>query len=254
MLLGGNGGVCWAELHVPSGLASIFIGTVPLWAALFDWIRPRGRRPTAAVAAGLLIGFAGVALLTAGRGSGPALHLTGSAVLLFAAASWAAGSIAARQLPLPESPFLATAAEMLAGGALLLAAGAVTGEWRSLDPGGVTPASLAAAAYLVVFGSLAGFTAFVWLLRVTTPAVATSYAYVNPLVALFLGWVFLGEELTARTGVAAAVILAAVALITMGSVARATAEEKYRDARQAGEQAERSNARADDRGRDRLPD
>ncbi|NUN48995.1 MAG: EamA family transporter, partial [Candidatus Brocadiae bacterium] len=135
-------------------------------------------------------------------------------VLVLAAASWAAGSVSSRQLDLPRSPLLATAMEMVTGGALLLVLGAATGECGRLDPAAVTPASAAAVLYLVVFGSLVGFSAFIWLLRVTTPAIATTYAYVNPLVALALGWAFLGESIPPRVAAGAAVILGAVALIS----------------------------------------
>jgi drug/metabolite transporter (DMT)-like permease len=211
MLLGGNGLVCWAEQRVLSGLASVFIATVPLWAALFDWARPSGRRPTLRVAAGIALGFAGVALL-AKPGSDP-VDGWGAFALVSAAAAWAAGSVASRHVPLPESPFVATGMEMISGGALLLLTGALAGEWGTFRPAAVTPASLAAVAYLVAFGSLVGFTAFIWLLQVTTPAVATTYAYVNPVVALALGAIFRREALAPRTITAAAIVIGAVALI-----------------------------------------
>lgn len=214
MLLGGNGGVCWAEQHVPTGFAALLIATVPLWTALFDWLRPGGARPRLLVAAGVLTGFAGVALLVRPTGA-HAVHPWGAAVLTAAAASWAAGSLAARHVPLPRNLFLASAMEMLAGGALLLASGAAAGEWARFDPAAVSPRSALAVAYLVAFGSLVGFTAFAFLLRHTTSAVATTYAYVNPVVAVALGWAVLGEALSTRAAVAAGVVLAAVALITM---------------------------------------
>ena len=212
MLLGGNGGVCWAEQRVPTGLAALLIASVPLWAVLLDWVRPGGLRPKAAVVAGVLTGFVGVALLVRPHGAS-SVDLLGAAVLTGAAASWAAGSVVSRNVRLPVDPLLATAMEMLTGGALLLAGSALTGEIPRIRPGAFSAASLAAVGYLVVFGSLVGFTAFVWLLRVTTPAVATTYAYVNPVVAVALGWAFLGEKLSPQSAVAGVIVISAVAMI-----------------------------------------
>ncbi len=213
MLLGGNGAVCWAEKSVPSGLASLLIATVPLWAVLIGAMLPGGRFPGPRVIAGIVVGLAGVALLVQPWKSG-AVDPAGAGALMFAAASWAAGSVLSKRVKLPESPLLATAMEMIAGGALLLAVGAAAGEWPRLDVHAVTLKSALAVAYLVVFGSIVGFSAFVWLLRHTTPVVATSYAYVNPLVAVLLGWAFNAEKPGARTAAAGALVVGAVALIT----------------------------------------
>ncbi|HZG42803.1 MAG TPA: EamA family transporter, partial [Longimicrobium sp.] len=135
--------------------------------------------------------------------------------------AWSIGSIHARGATLPASAFLATGMEMLCGGALLLVAGAARGELAGLDPAAFSGRSLAALAYLVVFGSLVGFTAYIWLLGVSSPARVSTYAYVNPVVAVFLGWAMAGEAVTARVLVAAAVIVAAVAVITTGPRPRA---------------------------------
>ena len=215
MLLGGNGGVVWAEQRVPSGLAAVLIATVPLWVALLDWLW-RGTRPGGRVLAGLALGLAGIALLVGpGELAGSrGVDLLGAGVLLFASLSWAIGSIYTRSAGLPPSPLLATAMEMLAGGVLLLVADLVTGQVAELDLGSVSLRSVLALAYLIAFGSLVAFTAYVWLLRVTTPARAATYAYVNPVVAVLLGWALAGEPLTPRTLLAAGVIVGAVVLIT----------------------------------------
>lgn len=216
LLLGGNGGVVWAEQVIPSGVAALLVATVPLWMVLLDWARPGGRGPSATVVVGLLVGFGGLVLLVgpADLVGGDRVDPVGAGVVLFASLAWAAGSIYSRSAALPASPFLATGMEMIAGGALLVVAGLARGEWAAFDPSGVSAASAAAFAYLVVFGSLIGFTSYIWLLGVSTPSRVATYAYVNPVVAVLLGWALAGEPLTARVAGAAAVIVAAVVLIT----------------------------------------
>lgn len=218
MLLGGNGGVTWAEQHVPTGLTALLIATVPLWMAILESLRRGGTRPTRRIAVGLALGFAGIALLI-GPGNlagGGSVDPLGAGVLLLAALSWAGGSLYSRHAPLPAVALLGTAMEMLAGGALLLLGGGLAGEWGGLDPAAVSTRSWLALGYLIFFGSLMGFTAYLWLLRNTTPARASTYAYVNPMVAVFLGWALAGESLTWQTLLAAAVIIAAVVLINTG--------------------------------------
>jgi drug/metabolite transporter (DMT)-like permease len=216
LLLGGNGGVVWAEQHVPSGLTALLIGTVPLWMALLDWLRRDGAKPSNGVIVGLTLGFLGMALLIGPveLAGGDHVDLAGAAVLILASLSWATGSLYSRRAQLPASPLLATAMEMLAGGALLLIASLLVGEWARFDSSALSLRSWLALGYLIVFGALVGFTAYIWLLRVSTPAHVSTYAYVNPVVAIFLGWAFAGEPLTARTLLAAAVIVAAVVIIT----------------------------------------
>lgn len=217
LLLGGNGGVVWAEQRVDSGLAALLVSTVPIWMVLFEWLRRGGTRPTVGVVAGMALGFAGLILLVRpGAGGGAAgIDPLGAIVLLAACVSWAWGSLKSRFVQLPESPLMATGLEMLAGGAMLLAVGLLTGEAASFDPAAVSTRSLLALGYLVMFGSLAGFTAYVWLLRVASPALVSTYAYVNPVVAVFLGWALANEPLTGGMLGAAAVILTGVALITL---------------------------------------
>jgi drug/metabolite transporter (DMT)-like permease len=218
MLLGGNGGVVWAEQWVESGAAPLIVASVPLWMVLMDWLRPGGRRPGPAVWLGIALGLAGVAILLGVPEAGPG-YLEGGIVLVLASVAWAAGSLYSRSATLP-APLLATGMQMLTGGALLLVAGVLGGELSGLDPSTFSTRSLLAVAYLIVFGSLVGYSAYVWLLRVTPPALASTYAYVNPLVAVLLGWLLAGERMSARILLASLVIVSAVALITNTGVRR----------------------------------
>ncbi|MCC7294191.1 MAG: EamA family transporter [Phycisphaerales bacterium] len=218
LLLGGNGLVCWAELTVPSGLASLLVATMPLWMVLLDWLVFRGPRPTGRIVAGLTIGLIGVYLLI-GESSklGAGANVKGAVALLCACLFWATGSLIARRGGLPSSSFVATGMEMLAGGAALLIVGLIRGEAAGFEVRAVTWSSWLGWAYLVVFGSLLGFTAYVWLLKVSTPARVSTYAYVNPAIAVMLGALFGDGELNARVLLASGVILSAVVLIVRGS-------------------------------------
>jgi len=215
LLLIGNGGVSWAEQSVPSGVTALLVASVSLWIVVIEWLGPGGARPTWRVAAGLVLGFVGVAFLVGPwkvGGSGR-VDPVGAAVLGLASLSWATGSVYSRRLQLPKAPLLGTAMQCLAGGALLIAAGLLTGQGARLHWNQVSPRSVLALSYLVVFGSLLGFSAYTWLLAHAAPTRIATYAYVNPVVAMFLGWAIAGERLTARTLVAAAVIVAAVVLV-----------------------------------------
>jgi drug/metabolite transporter (DMT)-like permease len=217
MLLVGNGGVVWAEQVVPSGIASLMVATVPLWMVLLNWARGDRARPSAGVALGLGLGTTGIVLLvTSGPGAGgQGLHTPGLLVLAVGSLSWAAGSLYSRRAPLPADALLGTAMQMLAGGALLFLAGLVAGEAGRLVWQDISSRSILAFFYLLFLGSLVGFSAYIWLLRNSTPAKVSTYAFVNPVVAVFLGWALAGEPLTPRTLLAAAVIVGGVALITM---------------------------------------
>jgi drug/metabolite transporter (DMT)-like permease len=218
----GNGGVVWAELRVPSGLAALLVAAMPVWMVLFDAIRPGGRRPTALIVAGIALGLVGQLVLVGPFSGGEgrqSVSLLGVAGLLVATISWAVGSIRARLVDLPASRIRTTAMEMLVGGAALLLIGAAHGELPRLLAAQISAASIAAWLYLVVFGSLLAFTAFVWLNASVAPAQAATYAYVNPVVAVGLGWLLLGEPVTARTAVAAAIILGAVLIINVAGSA-----------------------------------
>jgi drug/metabolite transporter (DMT)-like permease len=223
MLLCGNGGVVWAEQRIASGLAALLVAVEPLFIVLLQATLPQERRrPSARALVGVAFGVAGVLLLvgpSGGLGGGRA-DLRGAAAVLFAAFAWALGSLLSRHLASPASPLQATALQMLAGGVLLGCASGVTGEWARFSPALVSARSLVAVAYLVVFGSLVAFTAYVWLLRAASPALVSTYAFVNPVVAVFLGWLLAREEVGARTLVAAAVIVGAVVLITLGESRR----------------------------------
>ena len=215
MLAVGNGAVTWSEQRIPSGIAALLVASVALWMVLLEFLRKNGTRPTRLSVIGLLVGFGGVALLV-----GPAaltdsrdLDVLASLVLVGASLSWAAGSVYSRVLSRPASASIASGMQMLAGGIVLVMVGVVSGEPARLDLTAVTTRSALSLGYLIVFGSLIGFTAYAWLLRVCTPAAVATYAYVNPIVAMLLGWLIAGEEFAPRMVVAAAVILSGVALI-----------------------------------------
>ena len=220
LLLGGNGGVVWAEQRVASGVAALLVATVPLWIVLLEWMRG-GRRPGLATAGGVLLGLAGLALLVEPGGlmGGGRIDTLGVLVLVAASLSWSVGSLYSRSHRSADNPLLGSAVQMLMGGVWLVLFSLATGDAMRLDPGAVTGRSLLALAYLIAFGSLVGYTAYIWLLGVTTPSRVATYAYVNPVVAVFLGWLVLDEPVTARVLVAAGVIVAAVVLITRASSA-----------------------------------
>jgi drug/metabolite transporter (DMT)-like permease len=215
MLLGGNGLVTWAERRVPSGLAALIVASVPIWMTLLHGIQTRSR-PHGIVILGLALCVAGLAFLVLPAGRAVASNHVdplGAAALLTAALMWAIGSLYSRTAALPSSTLLATAMEMVAGGVILLSTSAALGEWRTLTLGAVSSRSLWALAYLIVAGSLLGFTAYVFLLGATTPARVSTYAFVNPVVAVFLGWAIAEEVVTLRTALSALLIVGAVAII-----------------------------------------
>lgn len=218
LLVFGNGLVVWSELRVASGVAALIVGVVPCCMVLIDWLRPNGTRPGARVVMGLVLGLAGLFVLIgpdALMGGGRADYV-GVAALVLASFSWAVGSIYSRHAPMPRSPVLATAMEMLAASVGLAILALLHGDFTART--GAAPISwisIAGWLYLVVFGSIVAFTAYVWLLQVSTPARVSTYAYVNPVVAILLGFAIAGEPLTTRMMVAAAVIVSGVVLITL---------------------------------------
>jgi len=229
LLLGvGNGGVNWAEQKVPSSLTALLIAITPLWFVMLDWLRPGGPRPSPQTMLGIVVGFAGMALLVGGPDvlRENAIPLPGVAALMIASIAWASGSLYARYTPKPDSSLMAGALQMLAGGAALLTVGLPSGEIAKFHWAAISNRSAWAFVYLTVVGSLVGFTAFSWLLKVSTPARVSTYAYVNPVIAVFLGWAIGGESLTPRTLWAAAVIVLGVAIITARKSAPSPVERK----------------------------
>lgn len=216
LLLGGNGAVVWSEQRVPSSIAALLVASMALWMVLLDWARPGGRRPGVLVFVGLALGLAGIALLVGGGGAlRGGVDRLGALVLVLGSLSWATGSLVSRAAPRPAVPLLAAGMEMLAGGALLLLASLLSGEVGSLRLAAVSSRSVLSFLYLVTAGSLLGYSTYAWLLRHASAAKVATYVYVNPVVAVLLGWAFAGEAVTARTLAASAVIVAAVALVTI---------------------------------------
>ncbi|MDQ6764493.1 MAG: EamA family transporter [Verrucomicrobiota bacterium] len=232
LLLGGNGGVTVAEQFVPSGLAAVVIATVPIYIALLGWLSGSAPRPTPVVWLGFAGGFAGVGILLA-----PSLTfatsdhphtLAGIFILLFSAFAWSAGSLYSRRARNAPSPFLAAGQQMLCGGVFLFVAAFARGEWQHFDARSITWLSVGAWIYLVLIGAIVGFSAYIWLLRHCDPSKVATYAYVNPIVAVFLGAMFAGEKLTLRTVVAASLIIGSVALVITAEQRKAKLSEPAR--------------------------
>jgi drug/metabolite transporter (DMT)-like permease len=248
MLAGGNGGVVWAQQTVPSGIAALVIASVALWIALLDWIVFRQRLSWPAVV-GLVVGFAGLVLLV-DPGSPRGVDPGGAIVLVLGALAWAIGTLIARRpgIGLPQSALVTASMQMLAGGVVLAVAGVAGGEVADIDVGAASVRSLGGLVYLIVFGSIVAFSAYAWLLRNTRVSLAATYAYVNPIVAVLLGWAVLGEAVGARTLVAGAIVVAGVALIV--SAPSVPAREPRRSTpTAAGRSAGRSRGAAAIRGK-----
>ena len=218
LLLGGNGGVTLSEQYIPSGLAALLVATIPIYMALLGWLFGMSPRPNALSFAGLAGGFAGVgllvgpALVSPAAGESPHAWI-GMTVLLCSSLIWTVGSLYSRRTHTAASPFLAAGQQMLCGGGLMLFVGVARGELRGFDPAQVTMQSLGAFVYLVLIGGIVGYASYAWLLRHCDPAKVATYAYVNPIVAVLLGVMFAGEELSARMLLAAALIIGSVALV-----------------------------------------
>jgi drug/metabolite transporter (DMT)-like permease len=215
LFLADHGALAWGEQRVPSGLAALLCATLPFSMVMIARLMGHEKYLPARVLIGLIAGLAGVALLV---GPDALFHqgstdLLGCGVILLGVTSWAAGSMFGRGAPLPASPALSAGMQMMLGGAALLCAGLLFGEAGRLHLAAISARSLLSLAYLISFGSIVAFTAFLWLLRVSTPSRLATYAYVNPVVALLLGWALAGEAIGPRTWLATAVILAGVALV-----------------------------------------
>ncbi|MEP7344366.1 MAG: EamA family transporter [Gemmatimonadaceae bacterium] len=215
-LMGSNACIAYAERRVPSGVTSLMVAITPVWMVTFDWLLKTGQRPRLGVVAGLIAGLVGVAILLGPgqMGGGAPVDPLGAAVILGGTVTWAFGSIYSRHVPRPASSLLGSAMHMLCGGMVLLVVSLLTGQFDGFTLAQVSGRSWLGFVYLIIFGSLVGFSSFVYLLRTTTAARVATYAYVNPVVAVLLGWLFAGEEIGIRVAVAAAVIIGAVAVIT----------------------------------------
>lgn len=227
LLVGGNGLVVWAEHRIPSGIAALLIATEPFWVALLVPFFSTSRRPGLRTFAGIAIGLAGVFVLVGGGSSGgigaSGIDVGGALAVVLASFFWALGSLYSTRAKLPESPWIATGSQMLAGGGLLALLGGASGEWTAFEPAKVTAPALWAFAYLVVFGSIVAFTAYAYLLRNARPTVVSTYAFVNPIVAVLLGWWIVDEPVNGRVVVAGALILAALVAILYDEPKRETA-------------------------------
>jgi len=216
LLLGGNGLVSLAEKTVPSGIAALVIATVPFWLVLFESFRTGGAKPTWLSIVGLIIGFGGVFLLIGPAritGAHQSFDPFGVALLLIAPILWAMGSIYAKGADLPKSTLLSTGMQMLAGAVSLFIVSVGTGELNGFSFGEVSMRSWWGVIYLIIFGSLVGFVAYGWLLQNSPISLMSTYAYVNPIVAVFLGWLFANEILNTRIALATAIIIGSVVLI-----------------------------------------
>jgi drug/metabolite transporter (DMT)-like permease len=244
LLCGGNGGVVWAEQYVSSGLAAVIVATVPLWMVVLDALHPRGERLTLGLVLSMLLGLAGVGLLMAGgivlgRGSG---FWLGVASLLAASFSWALGSIYAARAEKPASYVSYAAVQMIAGGLALAFLAAGRSEWADVALRELLWRPLLAQLYLIFFGSILAFSAYTWLLKSATPALVGTYAYVNPVVAVLLGVVFLDESFDWWMAAGTVLILASVVLIQVTRGRRASDKPLVKSEVSEGEVEERSSS------------
>jgi drug/metabolite transporter (DMT)-like permease len=222
LLVGGNGCVAWAQQYVNTSTAALIFGSMPLCIILFDWIRPGGIAPSLRTGVGLILGFIGVCVLLAPTAAShdTRMEIWGKLALIFAACSWSAGAIYSRHVHAQGSPLLPMARQMIMGGLVLVAISLAHGDWTHFSVASVTLGSWMGFSYLVVFGSLFGFTAYVWLMRVSTPAHVSTVSYVNLVVAVALGWTVGGEPMTLRLVVGAAIIVGSVVLVLKKKAAR----------------------------------
>ena len=225
LLVGGNGGVTWAEQYIPSGIAALVIGSVPIWIILLNLFQPEGRHLDKRVVIGAILGFIGIAFLigpTQLSGNSENIHPLGIITILLAAIFWSAGSLYSHKAPIPDSPLLSTGMEFLAGGIGLLILGALTGEFKELNLAAISTRSLLSLSYLMIFGSLIGFVAYTWLLRNAPITLVSTYAYVNPLIAILLGNLLANEPLNLRILSSAVIIIGSVFLINSTILKKST--------------------------------
>lgn len=216
LLAAGNGCVLWAMQRIPSGITALVVAIVPLLVVVIEAVRPNGKRPARAGWIGVTVGLAGVALLigpSALFGAGDVDPLA-AGILLLGSLSWSIATVFAKRAAVPSSPLLASAMQLLTAGVCLAAVSVFSGELSRVDASAFSLRSMIAVAYLVIFGSVVAYSAYSWLLRVAQPAKISTYAYVNPVVAMLLGWAFAGEKMSVRVLIAAVIVLAGVVLIT----------------------------------------
>lgn len=210
-----HGGVSWAAQHVPSGISALLMSSISLWTGLIEWVRKSETRPNRLVGISLGVGFLGIATLVIRPEvlAGSHVGSMGAVVVVIGAFSWALGTVFARRVALPSSTIVSSGMQMICGGGLLLLTGMVSGQAANLHFAALNTTSLVSMLFLTLVGSLVGFTCYIWLLGVASPTLVATYAYVNPIVAVFLGWAVAGERLTARSMIASFVVLLSVAMI-----------------------------------------
>lgn len=214
LFLGGNGLVVWSEQYITSGLAALLVSTLPLWLILLDWLWAQGSRPSGRALCGIALGFAGlVVLVDPARVIGSGVHLPGAVLCVVASLLWAIGSIYSKKFRQPASIFMSAACQMTGGGLALLLVALLLGETSGFSFAQVSSVSLGGFLYLLVFGSIVANSAYVWLLQNASATSVSTYAFVNPAVAIFLGWALAGEQLTPQILLGAGIILAGVVLV-----------------------------------------
>ena len=216
LLLGGNGLVAYAEMRVPSSIASLIIASVPLWISGLNWIGGDKKKPSTLEFVGLFLGFTGI-LVLAFQGSNTSMNIDviGIALLLIASFSWSVGSLYSKRSEMPKSSFFNVSFQMLVGGTLLLIFSTLLGEYKLFNPSNITTQSILAMFYLIVFGSIIAYSAYIWLFKNVNPTLASTNAFVNPVVALILGWSLANEVLSPQAIIASILIIGAVVILTL---------------------------------------
>lgn len=217
LLVVGNGGVVWAQQYIPSGVTALIVTIEPVWVVLLLWMKSNNQKPTPIFWLGILLGASGMFILV---GASAFSHLEqlnpwGVLALLISSISWAVGSIYALSTKLPSSSSMSTGFQMLAAGICMLIIGSSSGEWINLELSEISTNSILGFLYLIIFGSLLGFTSYSYIVKKANPTNVSTYAYVNPIIAVFLGWYFGNERVESHTLVAAAFLISAVVLIIM---------------------------------------
>jgi drug/metabolite transporter (DMT)-like permease len=215
LLLGGNGAVVWAEQYIPSGLTALLVSTVPVWVVVINFLFTDEKKSSLKNTLGVLLGFTGLFFLISPENiiRGGDVDLTAALILMGGTLSWSLGSVYTKHAVLPKSSLVSTSVQMLAGGTGLLLSSILFGEWNNFRISEVSLLSSLSFLYLLIFGSLVAFSAYIWLLKKTGPSKATTYAYVNPVVAVLLGWLLAGEEITLKVVISAFIIITAVVII-----------------------------------------